>query len=70
MKRQKLSVKLKACKQCHAVVPRDVKKCPRCGSTEFGRIEGLVIVFEPDKSVIAKILNFKNPGAYAQRVRD
>jgi len=66
----KLTVKLKACKRCHAIVPAHMKVCPKCGSTEFGTIEGMVVVFDPERSVIAKLLKINAKGIYAQRVRD
>ncbi len=60
----------KACRRCHALVPRDATRCPVCGSTEFSdNWEGVVIVIDLEKSILAKRLEISRPGRYAVRVR-
>jgi DNA-directed RNA polymerase subunit E" len=58
----------KACANCHFITKENV--CPRCRSTtlseDFG---GVVIVFDPDKSAIAKAMKIKEKGRFALKVR-
>ena len=58
----------KACSQCHFITKGNM--CPKCRSTsmsdDFG---GLVIVFDPQRSAIAKSLKVKEKGRYALKVR-
>jgi len=62
-------VTYKACTRCRYIVPSDVKQCPVCGSTTFtDNWKGMVIVIDPEKSEIAKIIGAKVPGRYAIRV--
>ncbi|MEM0372050.1 MAG: transcription elongation factor subunit Spt4 [Ignisphaera sp.] len=59
----------KACLRCKALVKPDEEKCPICGSNEFTHEwSGIVIVVDPQKSEVAKILNIKTPGRYALKV--
>jgi DNA-directed RNA polymerase subunit E" len=58
----------KACSTCHSITRDNV--CPRCKtsslSDDFG---GLLIVFDPEGSAIAKAMNIKKKGRYALKVR-
>jgi DNA-directed RNA polymerase subunit E" len=58
----------KACTNCHFITKENV--CPKCRSTsqseDFG---GLVIMFDPENSAIAKTMNIKEKGCYALKVR-
>jgi DNA-directed RNA polymerase subunit E" len=58
----------KACSTCHHITKDNV--CPKCKSTslsdDFG---GLLIVFDPETSVIAKAMTIKEKGRYALKVR-
>lgn len=58
----------KACSTCHIVTKGNV--CPRCKtstlSDDFG---GLVILFDPKESAIAKVMNINEKGYYALKVR-
>ncbi len=59
----------KACMNCKYLVEPDVTKCPVCGSETFTENwSGVVIVINPERSEIAKILNIKKPGKYAIRL--
>lgn len=61
---------LKACIRCKALSPPDTKVCPNCGSRDFSEEwEGMVIVFDVEKSEVAKKLNISQPGRYAIKVR-
>ena len=58
----------KACSTCRFITKDNV--CPKCKSPslsdDFG---GLLIVFEPETSAIAKAMNIKEKGRYALKVR-
>ncbi len=58
----------KACANCHFVTKENV--CPKCRSTtlseDFG---GIVIVFDPVNSAVAKAMKIKEKGRYALKVR-
>jgi DNA-directed RNA polymerase subunit E" len=58
----------KACANCHFITKENV--CPKCRSTtlseDFG---GIVIVFDPENSTVAKAMKIKDKGRYALKVR-
>lgn len=59
----------KACIRCKALVKPEEEKCPICGANEFTfEWSGIVVVIDPDKSDVAKLLNIKTPGRYALKV--
>ena len=54
----------KACKRCRYITTESV--CPLCKSEELSnRFSGVLIVFSPEKSEIAKKLDIKLKGEYA-----
>jgi len=58
----------RACANCHFITKENV--CPRCKSTSFSDdYGGLVVVFNPETSAIAKAMNIKEKGRYALKVR-
>ena len=58
----------KACTNCHFITKENV--CPKCRSTSFSEdFSGLVVMFDPDNSSIAKAMNIKEKGRYALKVR-
>jgi DNA-directed RNA polymerase subunit E" len=58
----------KACTNCHFLTKENV--CPKCKSTSLSdEYNGLVIVFDPEGSAIAKTMNIKEKGRFALRVR-
>ena len=59
----------KACRKCKALVDKDVGVCPICGSIDFtDEWEGVVIIIDPEKSLVAKMLGIEKPGRYAIKV--
>jgi len=59
---------MKACTNCHFITKESV--CPKCKSTSLSDdYSGLVIVFDPEGSAIAKAMNIKQKGRYALKVR-
>jgi DNA-directed RNA polymerase subunit E" len=58
----------KACANCHFLTKDNV--CPRCKSSSLSEdFGGLVILFDPEESAIAKAMNVKEKGRYALKVR-
>jgi DNA-directed RNA polymerase subunit E" len=58
----------KACTNCHYIAKDNI--CSRCKSTSFSEdFSGLVIMFDPENSAIAKAMNIKQKGRYALKVR-
>jgi DNA-directed RNA polymerase subunit E" len=58
----------KACVSCHAITRENV--CPKCKSPSLSDdFSGLLIVFDPERSVIARAMNIRQKGRYALKVR-
>ena len=57
----------KACKNCKRIVEKG-KKCPYCGGELTTNWKGMVVIIDPEKSEVAKLLGFTTPGKYAIRV--
>jgi len=58
----------KACSNCHYLSRGNV--CPKCKATSLSDdFSGLVIIFDPEGSAIAKAMNIKEKGRFALRVR-
>jgi DNA-directed RNA polymerase subunit E" len=58
----------KACANCHFITKDNV--CPKCRSTSFSEdFGGVVIVFDPENSAVAKAMKIKDKGRYALKVR-
>ncbi len=58
----------KACRKCHYITEENV--CPNCKSTDLSEdFSGLIIIFDPENSVIAKTIKAERKGRYAIKVR-
>lgn len=58
----------KACTNCHFITKENV--CPKCKSTSLSDdFSGIVIMFNPEESAIAKAMKIKENGRYALKVR-
>ena len=58
----------KACPTCHFITKENT--CPRCKTSGLSDdFSGVVIVFDPEGSAIAKAMNIKEKGRYALKVR-
>ena len=58
----------KACKICSLIYEGD--KCPNCGSQEYSEeIKGKLVIFDPEKSEIAKNVKITKKGTYLIRSR-
>lgn len=57
----------KACKNCHRLVKGNI--CPICKTSELtSSWKGYVVVMDPSKSEVAKMLKIEVPGKYALRI--
>ncbi|MBN2094907.1 MAG: DNA-directed RNA polymerase, subunit E'' [Candidatus Aenigmarchaeota archaeon] len=57
----------KACKICHRVT--EDKECPACKTKDLTENwQGIIIIFNPEKSEVARELGFEAPGRYAVKV--
>jgi len=58
----------KACRSCRLISERNI--CPKCKSTDLSEdFSGFAVIIDPGKSTIAKIMNIKEKGRYAIRIR-
>jgi DNA-directed RNA polymerase subunit E" len=58
----------KACANCHFLTKENV--CPKCKSTSLSEdFGGVVVMFDPETSAIAKAMKIKEKGRYALKVR-
>lgn len=59
----------KACKTCHLIISEG-NVCPLCNSGELSERWGsYVLIFDAEKSELAKKLNAKTNGKYAVRIK-
>jgi len=58
----------KACRECSYLTNETT--CPNCKSTSFSDdYSGVVIIFDPENSAMAKAMKVTKKGRYALRVR-
>jgi len=58
----------RACRNCHIITDGTV--CPECKSTDLSDdFGGVVIILDPERSEIAKLMSIKKKGRYAVRIR-
>ena len=58
----------KACPICHLITRENI--CPKCKTSSLSDdFSGLVMIFNPELSAIAKAMNIKEKGRYALKVR-
>lgn len=58
----------KVCKNCRLIITENL--CPNCKTTSVSEDwVGETIIFDPEKSQIAKSMGIKKAGRYALRVR-
>ena len=63
-----LTVIEKACPKCHRITREN--NCPNCKTSSLSDdFAGLAIIFNPEKSIIAKTMKIKGEGVYALKVR-
>ena len=58
----------KACTNCHFITKENV--CAKCKSTNLSEdFSGIIVMFDPENSAIAKAIKIKEKGRYALKVR-
>ena len=58
----------RACRNCKSVTEENV--CPVCKGTEFSDdYSGILVVLDPENSILAQKLEAKEPGTYALKIR-
>jgi DNA-directed RNA polymerase subunit E" len=58
----------KACSNCHFLTKENA--CPKCKSSSLSEdYGGLVVLYDPESSAIAKAMDAKDKGRYALKVR-
>jgi len=58
----------KACQECHML--SEGSKCPNCKTANLSDdFSGLVIIFDPKDSAVARAMKVEKKGRYALRVR-
>jgi DNA-directed RNA polymerase subunit E" len=58
---------MRACKTCLRI--SEEERCPVCGAGTSQYWSGYLAVLDPERSQIAKRMEFKTPGQYALKVR-
>jgi len=58
-----------ACKECRYIVQTKEKTCPKCHGELSEKFSGMIIVLDPERSEVAKLISVNAPGAYAVRVK-
>jgi len=60
--------KRKICRNCKAIIDKDVERCPYCGSTDLSEdYSGFIVIVNQENSELSKKLNLKE-GKWAIRV--
>ena len=58
----------KACMKCRALV--DGNTCPVCNGTDLTKTwEGMIVVYNPNDSLVAQNIGAKVPGKYALKIK-
>ena len=60
---------MSACKECRYIVHTKEKTCPKCGGELSDKYSGIVIILEPERSEVAKLMELNAVGSYAIRVK-
>jgi DNA-directed RNA polymerase subunit E" len=60
---------MSACKDCRFIIHTKEKVCPKCGGELSEKFSGIIIVLEPERSEIAKLVGLNATGSYAIRVK-
>jgi DNA-directed RNA polymerase subunit E" len=60
---------MRACKNCRYIIYTNDKVCPKCGGELSEKFSGMVIVLDPERSEIAKVVEVNAVGSYAIKVK-
>ncbi|MBD3210026.1 DNA-directed RNA polymerase subunit E'' [Candidatus Micrarchaeota archaeon] len=58
-----------ACKECRYIVETKEKKCPRCGGELTEKFAGMIVILDPERSEVAKVIDINVKGKFAIRVK-
>lgn len=58
-----------ACRECRYIVQTKEKVCPKCQGELSDKFSGMIIVLDPERSEVAKLINVNVVGSYAVRVK-
>lgn len=58
-----------ACKECRYIVHGKEKTCPKCQGELSDKFSGMVIILDPERSEVAKLVEINMVGSYAVRVK-
>ncbi len=59
---------MRACRNCKNLSEEQI--CPVCKGTDFSEdFSGLLIILDPEHSILAEKLETNEPGAYALKIR-
>lgn len=60
---------MNACKECRYIVQTKEKVCPKCQGELSEKYSGMVVILDPERSEIAKLIGVNVVGSYAVRVK-
>ncbi len=60
---------MSACKECRYIIHTKEKVCPKCQGELSEKYSGMVIVLDPERSEVAKLIGVNMIGSYAVRVK-
>jgi DNA-directed RNA polymerase subunit E" len=60
---------MNACKQCRYIITTKEKACPKCGGELSDKYSGMIVVLDPERSEVAKLVGLNAVGNYAIRVK-
>lgn len=60
---------MSACKECRYIIHVKEKVCPKCGGELSEKFSGMVIILDPERSEIGKLIGVNAVGSYAVRVK-
>ncbi|MFH0884226.1 MAG: transcription elongation factor subunit Spt4 [Candidatus Micrarchaeota archaeon] len=60
---------MSACKECRYIIQNKEKVCPKCQGELSEKFSGLVIILDPERSEIGKLIGVNVVGSYAVRVK-
>ncbi len=60
---------MSACRECRYIVQTKEKVCPKCQGELSDKYSGMVVILDPERSEVAKLVGVNVVGNYAIRVK-
>ncbi len=60
---------MRACKKCRYIIYSNDKTCPKCTGELTEKFSGMVVILDPEKSEVAKVVDVNAVGSYAIRLK-